>query len=183
MASQRPFSKDQWRGREREADRQCRGMDGKTICRDKHWHPTAADGGDCCTACQDGVPTTPRRVKGARQFKKMSDGPFLSGIPGLSFHTFFLSPVWNPGTVISYVFPIACLESRDCHFIAFSYLLSGIPGLSFYTFFLSPLSFFCLVLHSLFLSLSPSGLSFVPLMIHSLENIFKEKSPKKFVKS
>ena len=133
-------------------DRQCRGMDGKTICRDKHWHPTAADGGDCCTACQDGVPTTPRRVKGARQFKKMSDGPFLSGIPGLSFHTFFLSPVWNPGAVI-------------------------------FTFFLSPLSFFCLVLHSLFLSLSPSGLSFVLLMIHSLENIFKEKSPTFFVKS
>ena len=54
-------------------DRQCRGMDGKTICRDRHWHPTAADGGDCCTACQDGVPTTPRRVKEARQCKDTED--------------------------------------------------------------------------------------------------------------
>ena len=62
----------------------------------------------------------------------------LSGIPGLSFHTFFLSPVWNPGAVISYLFPISFLESRGCHFITFSYLLSGIPGLSFHTFFLSP---------------------------------------------
>ena len=33
----------------------------------------------------------------------------LSGIPGLSFHSFFLSPVWTPGAVILYLFPISSL--------------------------------------------------------------------------
>ena len=33
----------------------------------------------------------------------------LCGILGLSFHTFSLSPVWNPGAVISYLFPVSSL--------------------------------------------------------------------------
>ena len=69
VASQRPFSKEQWRGREREADRENDGQSvqrngqGNHYLRPRHWHTTATDGGDWCTACQDGDPTTPPRVR------------------------------------------------------------------------------------------------------------------------
>ena len=137
-------------------DRQCRGMDGKTICRDPG---TGTQPQQMEETAAQLVRTASRRLhgelkeRGNARIPKMSDEPFMSGIPGLTFHTFFLSPVWNPGAVISYLFPISCVESWGCHFIPFpyllsgipglsfhtlSYLLSGIPGLSFHTFFLSP---------------------------------------------
>ena len=148
VASQRPFSKDQWRGREREARQRKRwtdrGMDGKTICRDTG---TGTQPQQMEETAAQLVRTASRRLhgelkeRGNARIPKMSDGPFLSGIPGavisylfsyllcgipgLSFHTLFLSPVWNPGAVISYPFPISCVESRGCHFIPFSCLLSG----------------------------------------------------------
>ena len=49
------------------------------------------------------------KERGNARIPKMSDEPFMSGIPGLTFHTFFLSPVWNPGAVISYLFPVSSL--------------------------------------------------------------------------
>ena len=66
-------AKEQWRGREREADR---GNDGQTVQRNgqgnhlqrsRHWHTTTADGGDWCTPCWDGASMPPPRIKGARQ--------------------------------------------------------------------------------------------------------------------
>ena len=101
-------------------------MDGKTICRDTG---TGTQPQQMEETAAQLVRTASRRLhgelkeRGNARIPKMSDGPFLSGIPG---------------AVISYLFPISCVESRGCHFIPFSYLLCGIPGLSFHTFFLSP---------------------------------------------
>ena len=94
-------------------DRQCRGMDGKTICRDTG---TGTQPQQMEETAAQLVRTASRRLhgelkeRGNARIPKMSDGPFLSGIPR---------------AVISYLFPISCVESRGCHFIPFSCLLSG----------------------------------------------------------